>query len=47
MNPLESRVRAAACLAAVVLVPGTVHAQSERAVPHIAGDLYRSARNPV
>ena len=39
MKPLVSRVCAAACLAAVVLVPGTLHAQAKRAITHIAGDL--------
>lgn len=29
------------CLAAVVLVPGTLHAQAKRTITHIAGDLYR------
>ena len=45
MRRLVSRVCAAACLAAVVLVPGTLHAQAKRAITHIAGDLYRFQNN--
>ena len=45
MKRLVSRVCAAACLAAVVLVPGTLHAQAKRAITHIAGDLYRFQNN--
>ena len=45
MKPLVSRVCAAACLAAVALVPGTLHAQAKRAITHIAGDLYRFQNN--
>ena len=45
MKPLVSRVCAVACLAAVALVPGTLHAQAKRAITHIAGDLYRFQNN--
>ena len=45
MKPLVSQVDAAACLAAVALVPGTLHAQAKRAITHIAGDLYRFQNN--
>ena len=45
MKRLVSRVCAAACLAAVALVPGTLHAQAKRAITHIAGDLYRFQNN--
>ena len=45
MRRLVSRVCAAACLAAVVLVPDTLHAQAKRAITHIAGDLYRFQNN--
>ena len=45
MRRLVSRVCAAACLAAVVRVPGTLHAQAKRAITHIAGDLYRFQNN--
>ena len=40
MKRLVSRARAAPCLAAVVLVPGTLLAQAERAISDIAGDVY-------
>ena len=45
MKPLVSQVCASACLAAAVLVPGTLHAQAKRAITHIAGDLYRFQNN--
>ena len=45
MKPLVSHVCAAACLAAITLVPGTLHAQAKRAITHIAGDLYRFQNN--
>jgi len=45
MTPLVSRVCAALCLIAVVLVPGTLHAEAKRAITHIAGDLYRFQNN--
>ena len=45
MKRLVSRVCAAACLAAVAVVPGTLHAQAKRAITHIAGDLYRFQNN--
>ena len=38
MKRLVLRACTALCLAAAVLVPGTLHAQAKRAITHIAGD---------
>ena len=45
MNPVVPRAFAAVCLAAALLVPGTLHAQAKRAITHITGDLYRFQNN--
>ena len=45
MKRLVSQVCAALCLAAITLVPGTLHAQAKRVITHIAGDLYRFQNN--
>ena len=45
MKRAVSRACAAVCVAAALLVPGTLHAQAKRAITHIAGDLYRFQNN--
>ena len=45
MEPAMSRIFAVACFAAALLAPGVVHAQAQRAITHIAGDLYRFQNN--
>ena len=45
MKQAVSRACAAVCIAAALLVPGTLHAQAKRAITHIAGDLYRFQNN--
>ena len=39
MKPVVSRVFAAVCLAAALLAPNVLQAQTTRAITHIAGDL--------
>ena len=45
MKRAVSRACAAVCIAAALLVPGTLHAQAKRAITQIAGDLYRFQNN--
>ena len=45
MKPVRFRTCAALCLAAGFLSPGTLRDQVERAITHIADDLYRFQNN--
>ena len=45
MKPAVSRILAASCLAAALLAPGMLHAEANRAITQITGDLYRFQNN--